>query len=80
MNFSTMLASLRMGVDVMTITDVSEVPHTSQPGYVPTYTGRDDSGAVILQDLPIDELVNRIHADRRELTLYEDNYPVFAVR
>lgn len=80
MDFSVMLASLRMGVDVMTTTDASEVPHVSQPGYVPTYTGRDDDGVVVLKEMPVDELVDQLHADLRELTLYEDNYPVFTVR
>lgn len=78
-NFFEMFASLRMGVDVMTTTDVSEVLHAFQPGYIPTYTGRDGDGVIVLQGMPVDELVERLHADLRELILYEDNYPVFTV-
>lgn len=79
LNFFAMFASLRMGVDVMTTTDASEVPHVLQPGYVPVYTGRDDSGVIVFQGIPVDELVEQLHGDLRELTLYEDNYPVFTV-
>lgn len=77
-NFSQMLGSLRMGVDVLTITDADDVPHTTQPGYNPVYTLRDAHGKVISEG-PVDFLTEYAHNFDAPVYLYEDTYPVFSV-
>lgn len=78
MNYLTMLASLRMGVDILTMTDPDDVPHTRQPGYIPKYTLREENGTVISRD-PVDVLTEQAHHFLGPVCLYEDEYPVFCI-
>ena len=78
MNFSQMLGSLRMGVDVLPLTDPDAVPHTKKPGYIPKYTLREENGTVISRE-PVDVLVAQAHGFLGTVCLYEDEHPVFCV-
>lgn len=83
MNFSTMLASLRMGVDILPITDPEDVPHLHDPAHVPhyslvrvdRYTGdREEVGS----GDPVD-LVDRAHRGDASYLFLEDGLEVFHV-
>jgi hypothetical protein len=79
-NFFEMMASLRMGVDILPRTDPETVPHVFAPGYIPAYTLRDESGKEILMRGSVDELVEHMHnVLAQTLILYEDEYPVMGV-
>jgi hypothetical protein len=79
LNYYAMFAQLKMGVDVETETPASAVPHVMQPGYVPRYTVRNDTGQVVLSDMDVYRLVDEVHGSPEALTLYEDDHPVFTV-
>lgn len=79
LNYFEMFAQLRIGVDIETTTPADLVPHVTQPGYVPTYTVRDEAGEVVLDGLDVYQLVDKAHGSLDALTLYEDEHPVFTV-
>lgn len=78
LNYFEMFARLRIGVDIETTTPADAVPHVLQPGYVPTYTVRNEAGDIVLEGR-VDHLVDRAHGSLEALTLFEDEYPVFTV-
>lgn len=79
MNYLEMLSRLRMGVDVLPMTDPESVPHATNPAYVPTYTVRDPWSGEIRVEGEVDVLVALLHDSGDAQTLYEDEYPVMTV-
>lgn len=77
MNYGAMLASLKMGVDILTAIDPDTVPHTKNPNHIPVYTLRQEDGTV-MREGHVDELVESAHG-MSHAVLCEDEYPVFGV-
>jgi hypothetical protein len=78
-NYFEMFATLKLGIDIEPTTPPASVPHVFQPGYVPTYTVRNDAGETVFKGDDVHQLVEEAHWDMEALTLYEDEYPVFTV-
>lgn len=78
LNLWQMMGQLKMGIDILPMTDFAEVPHAYTPGYVPTYylvvKGEDNprTGDIV-------DLVEYAHSSLKLCTLYEDGYPVMEV-
>lgn len=78
-----MLASLKMGVDIMPDTNPETVPHTKVSGYIPQYSYQFQVDGnwlpailVNLEELP--EFVADMHGNMwYPVRLLEDGYPVF---
>lgn len=68
----------RMGTCVPPLTSPASVPHTTQPGYIPVYTLREENGTVISRE-PVDVITCDAHNFIGPVFLYEDEYPVFCV-
>ena len=81
LNWGQMMASLKMGVDVLPETDPEDVPHVKDPSHIPSYSLRSEDGSLV-DSGPVDLLVERAHMDFYPvdvLTLFEDDYPVFTI-
>lgn len=78
-NYWEMFATLKIGVDVETLTPTDQVPHAYNPGYTPVYTVRNNAGHIVSMGVDVHEMVEWAHGELEALTLYEDEYPVFTV-
>lgn len=83
-NMFAMMASLRMGLDIVPETDWETVPHAFQVGYTPLYTTRmynettDTWEAVTEASSDVAQMVDEAHWRWTvPVGIFEDEHPVF---
>jgi len=88
MNYWQMFGELKMGVDIMPLTDPESVSHTKIPGYIPEYwleiaegMGQAINGEWVRDNTVTDivEIVEKAHALLNPCRVMEDGYPIMEV-